>query len=756
MRMTLKQTVIIICALILVVAFAVVVAAEELLPNVTAIEIKGLRRIEEGAIRSRLSQKVGEQLSQEKTTEDIKSVYRMGYFDDVKTELIPFEGGIKVVYIIKEKPTIIKVSFQGNKEYDDKELREKMPLSPGAISDVTLINDNAIKLRKFYEEEGYYLAKVVPVVRKVNDEDVEVTYQIDEGKKVTIKDIIFVGNNNISSRKLRKVMKTETRKFYSFVMGGGYYNKEDIQKDLVKIRELYYENGYIKIQVVDPKIELTPDKLGMIITIQVEEGDQFTLASVEITGNKTFETAELMKLIKSQPGKTFNGAIMKKDTEALTKQHTDNGFAVASVMPDLKPDDATRTVKVNYIIEEGDKYAIGRIDITGNSKTKDKVIRRQIRVDEGDTFNGTALKRTFERLNNLNYFDKVEINPKPRQDEKVVDLDVAVKEKDTGFLTVGGGYSSTDGLIGTVDITQTNLFGGGQYIKIKGDLGTRMSNAELAYRDPYFLDSTYLFGASLYKNTRQYQSEYKRKSKGGELMIGKELSEYWGISASYNLDFTTIYDVAWNATPSVQAQAGDWTTSAVSFAITRDSRDNVRDPLSGSRNQYSVALAGLGGNVGYLKNYVDSSWYFPIFEESTIHIRGRAGWLSGAFGKQVPLYHKFYVGGLDTIRGLDYGEAGPKDPITGQAIGADKMVIGNVEYIFPILNELKVKGVAFFDVGRGWTSGQKFGTDLRYTAGGGIRWFSPFGPIRIEYGYNLDRKPGESSGRIEFGAGSAF
>jgi outer membrane protein insertion porin family len=752
-----RRTVIVVWSLLLIFSYVVSVLAEELLPNVTAIEIKGLRRIEEGAVRSRLSQKVGEQLSQEKTTADIKAIYRMGYFDDVKTELIPFEGGIKVVYIIKEKPTIVRVSFQGNKEYDDKELREKMPLSPGAISDITLINDNAIKLRQFYEQEGYYLAKVVPVVRKLNDEDVEVTYQIDEGKKVKIKDIIFVGNNNLSSRKIRKVMKTDTRKFYSFIIGGsGYYNKEDMQKDLTKIRELYYENGFIKVQVSEPKIELTPDKLGMIITIQIEEGDRYTLADIEITGNKTFETDELRPLIKSQIGKTFNGVTLKKDTEELTKKYTDNGFAVASVMPDLKPDDANRTVKVNFIIEEGEKYSIGRIEITGNSKTRDKVIRREIRVAEGDTFNGSALKRSFERLNNLNFFDKVEINPKPRQDERVVDLDVEVKEKDTGFLTVGSGYSSTDGIIGTVDITQTNLFGGGQYLKLKGDLGTRMSNMELGYRDPYFMDKNLLFGVTGYKSTREYQGEYKRRSVGIEFTLGKELAEYWGVTVGYNFDVTRIYDVNWFAMQEVKDEEGNWTTSALTFTITQDSRDNIKDPLRGSRNQYSVSFAGLGGNVGFLKHYVDSGWYFPIFEESTIHVRGRLGWLTGAFGKKVPIYQKFYVGGLDTIRGLNYGEAGPKDPITDEAIGAEKMLIGNLEYIFPIFDELKLKGIAFYDIGKGWANGETFGSGLRHTAGGGIRWFSPFGPIRIEYGFNLDRKPGESAGRVEFGSGTNF
>jgi outer membrane protein insertion porin family len=741
-------------AALLLLVFAGVVFAENL-PTVTAVEVKGLRRIEEGALRSKLTQRIGEQLSQEKTTEDIKAIYRMGYFDDVKTELVPFEGGIKVQYIVKEKPTIIKVAFQGNKEFDDKELREKMPLVPGAISDVTLINDNAIKLRTFYEEEGYYLVKIVPIVKKVNDLDVEVTYQIEEGAKVVVKDILFTGNKNLSAGKLRGAMKTKTRKIYSFVLGGGYYKKEEMHKDVERIRERYYEYGYIKVQVGEPKLELTADKRGMIITIPVQEGEQFTVASVAIAGNKAFPEKDLRPLIKLMPKKVFNGGLVKKDIIALVAKHADNGYAVASVFPDLSPDDTTREVKVTYRIEEGLKFNIGRIDISGNSKTKDKVIRREVRLNEGDIFSAAAMKRSYERLNNLGYFEKVDLNPKPRPDDQIVDLDVNVKEKNTGFLTLGGGYSSTDGLLAMVDITQTNLFGGGQYLKWKGELGTKMRNAELSYRDPWFMDEKLSFGATLYKNDREY-GLYERRSKGLELSLGKELSEYWHASTAYNFDISEIFNVREDAAQSIKDEAGKWTTSSISFMIARDTRDNYQDPLAGSRNTYTVAFAGLGGNVAFLRNVFDSQWFFQTGEYSTIRLRGKVGYITSLFDKELPLFQRFYIGGLDTIRGVGYGKAGPLDATTGEARGGEKYAVANVEYIFPIIMEYKFKGVVFVDAGRAWDKGEAWGSDLRYTSGFGIRWHSPFGPIRVEYGFNLNKKPGESAGKVEFGMGSAF
>jgi len=743
----------ILLVLIVLAAFATSAAAQEL-PLVTAIEVQGLKRIEEGAIRSKLSQKIGVVLAQDKIADDIKAIYKMGYFDDVQTELVPFEGGIKVVYIVKEKPTVIKVDFQGNKALEDKELREKIALTPGAISDITLINDNATKLRNYYEEEGYFLAKVVPVVKKVTDQDVAVTYQIDEGDKVVIKEIKFVGNKALSSGKLKDAMKTTERKFYSFIMGGGYYKKDEMRRDVDRIRDRYYDFGYIKVQVGEPKVELTGDKKGMIITIQIVEGEQFKVSGVDITGNKTYDEKELRSLVKLGPPQVFSREIMKKDIEALTAKYTNTGYAIAAVIPDLIPDDGALQVKVIYRIDEGAKYKIGKIDIAGNTKTKDKVIRRELRLDEGETFNADALKRSYQRLNNLNYFETVEINPKPQPEAQTVDLDIKVKEKDTGMLTIGGGYSSADGIIGLVDITQSNLFGGGQYLKWKGELGVKMQNMELTYRDPWFLDTELKFGATIYRNYRQY-GDFDRKATGFEVTLGKEFWEYWGWSVSYNLEDANIYNVRDDASQPVKDQAGHWLTSAISPSVWRDTRDNHLDPLSGSRNTLSLSFAGLGGNTGYLKVMADSSWYFPIWDVTTIHVRGRLGSLTGLFDKKVPLYQRFYIGGLDTVRGISYGKAGPLD-INGEAIGGEKMAIVNLEYIFPIVQEYKFKGLVFADAGHAWDKGGTIFSDLRYTAGAGIRWFSPFGPIRIEYGFNFRKKPGESMGKVEFGFGSAF
>ncbi|MBN2654705.1 MAG: outer membrane protein assembly factor BamA [Nitrospirae bacterium] len=723
-------------------------------PNVTAIEVQGVRRIEEGAIKAKISQKTGAPLSQEKTTDDIKTIFKMGYFEDVNVQIEPFEGGVKVKYMVIEKPTIVKVDFQGNKEFKDDELKEKIGLAAGAISDVSLINDNANRLRVFYEDEGYFLAQIVPVVNKTKDGEASVTYQINEGEKVKIKTISFDGNKKISTRKIKKVMKTSERGIFSWITGTGYYKKQDMYSDLEKIRDLYYNNGYLKVTVGEPRLELVDNNKKMVINIAISEGDQFTVSSVDVQGIKVYPKEELMGMLKMKKGMIFNREILKKDVTALSDQYANKGYALVSVGPDLKSDEQSKSVGITYSITEGDKYKIGRIDISGNTKTKDKVIRREIRLNEGDEFDASSLKRSYERLNNLQFFETIDMAPKPKAELKEVDLDVKVKEKETGFISVGGGYSTIDSVMGMVDVTQGNLFGTGQYVKLRAELGGKTSYYELSYKDPWFMDKELTFGASVYNTKREYDN-FDRQSTGAGVNFGKYYGEYWHLGIGYNFEITKMNNIDPDSSSVVKDQEGSATTSKITLVASRDSRNNYLDPVRGSRNAASVAFAGLGGTNAFLKTELESSWYFPLWEVSTFHLKGTIGYSSDLFGKKLPLYERFYVGGIHTVRGVDYGDAGPKD-INGDPIGGFTELVLTAEYIFPIFPDYKFKGVVFTDAGRAYDKGETIGSNLKHTAGAGIRWISPIGPIRVEWGYNLNKKEGESSSRVEFMFGSFF
>ncbi len=723
-------------------------------PLVNAIEVKGLKRIEEGAVKAKLTHKLGEAISQEKTNEDIKSIFKLGYFEDVKVEIEAFEGGVKLFYIVREKPAIIRIELQGNKQIEDTKIREKISITPGAIADTVLIQDNAAKIGKYYEEEGYWQTNIIPVIKKISENEITLTYQIEEGDKVKIKGIVIEGNNNISAGKIKKVMETKEWWLFSFVSSGGYLKKDQLDTDMERVRNLYFNNGFLKVVVGEPEIVVDKEKKGMTIKLRISEGDQYKVASLDIIGNKLYDTDAIRKKVTLTPNSLFQKNTLEKDMLAISDLYSRNGYALVSVVPNLTPDEQNKTVQIVLSIEEGDKYRIGRVEISGNLKTRDKVIRREIRLDEGETFDSSKLKRSYERINNLGFFEAVDMVPKPKYEDKSVDIDVKVKERPTGFMSIGGGYSSADGFIATADITQGNLFGKGQYVKVKGELGGKTSYYELSFRDPYFHDQPVSLSTGLYRHHREY-IEYNKQAYGLYLGLGKFFDEFWKGDITYNFERATIDNIKNGASSIVTDQAGTSTTSSITPSITRDSRDNYLDPSRGSRNSLSVTLAGLGGTNGFVKAIIDSGWFFPITETTTFMARGRLGYSTALFGKKLPLYERFYVGGINTVRGLGFGEAGPRDAATNDPIGGTSELIFNFEYIFPLSTEMKLKGLTFFDAGNAYDNSSDLGK-LRYTAGLGIRWISPFGPIRLEWGYNLAPKHDESTSKFEFAFGSFF
>ncbi|UCE78712.1 MAG: outer membrane protein assembly factor BamA [Nitrospiraceae bacterium] len=738
---------------VIIIFIMVYTAYAQRVPFITAIEIQGLKRIEEGAIRAKISQSIGGPVSQEQTNEDIKSIFRMGYFDDVRVEIEAFEGGAKLIYIVKEKPVIVTVAFEGNEEVDDEKLSEKITIAPGSIADTVLIQDNATRIKYHYEEEGYWLSNIVPVINTISEDEVSLTFQIDEGKKIRIKDIIIEGNNAISSRKIKKVMDTKEWWIFSFISSSGYHKSAQLENDMQKIKNLYFDHGYIKAIVAEPDLSVDKEENKMTIKVRVAEGEQFSVASIAVQGNTVFDNDTIKSRIALLPGDIFSKASLEKDMASISEIYSENGYALVSVVPDLVTDDDVRSTAVTLIINEGDRFNIGRIEISGNTKTRDKVIRREVRINEGETYNGKKITRSYDRINNLNFFESVQMVPKPRSEEKIVDLEVKVKERQTGFLSVGGGYSSLDGFVGTVEITQGNLFGKGQYLKLKGELGGESNFYELSFKDPWIFDRPISFSTGIYRSEREY-IEYDKEAKGGYIGFGRNFGEYWRGNVSYRYERATIENVDDDASIIIKDQEGTNTVSSITPSLVRDSRNNFIDPTAGSRNSIVVTYAGLGGSLSFIKGTIDSGWYFPI-GRFTFMVRGRFGYARGISDDELPLYERFYVGGIYTVRGLEWGDAGPKDPLTGDEIGGTEQLIFNTEFIFPIVSDLKLKGVIFFDAGNAYDEFEDFG-ELRYTAGVGVRWISPMGPIRLEWGYNIDKEPDEDSSRLEIAFGSFF
>ncbi|MBI4824113.1 MAG: outer membrane protein assembly factor BamA [Nitrospirae bacterium] len=726
--------------------------AEEESPIVNELEVRGLKTVRDSAVRARITQDVGETLDYEEVSEDIKAIYEMGNFEDVRVELEPLEDGIKLIYIVLEKPRIHRVDFQGNYELDDLKLKEELAILPGTSSDIELIQKGADRLRKLYEKEGYPLAKVVPVIRMIDEDRQVLTYQIEEGDKVRIKTITIKGNKAISTRKIKRVMKTSKKSLFSFITGSGKYERANIEVDTTTIKDLYFDNGFIQAEVFEPDIVLSEDKKSIFITIEVREGEPYKISSIEFSGNKVFSDGELKEKLKTSVGSTISKRTLNRDVALLTDMYTEKGYALAMVLPDMILDEPKKEARLILRINEDEIYSIGRIEVSGNIRTRDKVIRREILLNEGDTFNSKLIRRSYEKVNNLNLFESLSLSPRLNSEAKTMDIDLSVKERQTGFLSVGAGYSSTDRFVAMVDITQGNLGGRGQSIKLRGEFGSKFTTYELSFMEPWFFDKPVSFTTGIYNTKREYVN-YDKTSQGFMFAFGWRFRDYWRSRVSYNFERTRIFNIDETASEAIRQQEGSKVTSSISPSIERDSRDSFLDPHRGSLNAIYLTYAGVGGDNKYGKAVFESSWFFPVTESTTFSIRGTFGYARGLFGNPLPLYERFFVGGIYSVRGLGFGEAGPRDE-TGAIIGGTRKLILNAEYTFPILEEARLKGVVFYDAGTAYDNESDL--RLRQSAGTGIRWISPIGPLRLEWGKNLDPKLGERKARWEFAFGTFF
>ncbi len=730
------------------------VSAEEG-PLVKLIEIQGNMKISTETISSKIGSKVGNVFSKNTVQDDIKKLYGIGYFDDVQVEIDSFEGGVKLIFVFIEKPTITSLDFQGNKEFETKDLKEKITLTSGAIANLSLITDNVQQLIQFYQSEGYWLAGVVPIIREISEDAVALTFRIEEGEKVKIREVNIEGNKAVKAKKIKKVMKTRKWWFFSFLTGSGIFQKEQIRQDIERIREFYHSKGYIFVAISEPEIRLSDDRKGLFLTLSVSEGDQYKVGDLKIEGNNVFPTSLLSEDMEIVSGEIFNRSALRRDIDRIIDLYMEKGYARADINPIVNVDEDEKIAHLTLSITEGEIFRIGRVNILGNTKTRDKVIRREVRLDEGDIFNKKLLKRSYQRINNLNYFESVDLSPRMHAEEKLIDLNIDVKEKLTGMLSVGGGYSSIDKFMVMGEVSQGNLFGRGLQLKVKAEFSARRTNYNVSLTDPWFMDKPISASISGYSEVFEFL-DYDKEATGGTLGFGKELAEYVGGKIIYNFEEVTLTDISEDASSVIRDQEGTKQTSSISPSIWRNTIDNYLDPTSGSKNTLHTTIAGLGGDNYFFKGLVDSIWFFPVIWDTTVSIRGRVGYATGYNGKDLPLYERFYVGGINTLRGLGFGEGGPRDD-EDEKIGGNKELIFNVEYIFPIVKDIRLKGVVFYDYGAAFDNSVEVNfDDMRSTAGVGVRWSSPFGPIRLEWGVNIDPKEGESDNKLEFTMGGVF
>ena len=719
------------------------------------ITILGNTKVEEGVIRGAIRSRLGRPLSLEQIQSDLRAIFALGYFTDVQVDIQSAPQGKELIFIVVEKPSIKEVVITGNEKVKLDDIKEKVTLAPRSILNLERIKENAEQIRKVYFSKGYYGVKVAHKIDYLDTNEAVVTFQIEEGLKGDVRKIIIKGNERIKSSDLKKVMTTKEWNIFSFLTKSGTLDEDALKNDMQLLTAYYFDKGFLDVKISGPKIDLSDPK-RIRIEIEISEGPQYRFGNIDLKGNVLTSKEDLFKVVTIRRNEIFSNSALRKDVGALTAAFADRGYAFVEVSPETSIDSPNLLVHVTYTIDKKKQVSFERIQIVGNTKTRDKVIRRELQVAEGELYSVTGLGLSRDRLKRTGYFKDVEFATSRGSTDDKINLNAKVEEAQTGALTFGVGYSSLYQAMISASISDRNLFGLGYIASLRANLGGEASDGKLSFTDPYFLGYPYSAGFDAYLENVEYFDTYKYKIKGFDVRVGKELNPLWRLDAMYKLENVDIYDVTKDASRSVKDQEGKATTSAISLSLSVDTRNDYFAPTRGQRTSVTLTDAGgiLGGDNYFVKGYAETNWYFPMILNTVLNLRTKLGIIEPYGGKEVPVYEKFYAGGIATIRGFEYGMAGPLDEF-GEPLGANKLVVFTTEILFPLATELGLRGAVFCDVGKGFDNFGDF-LPVKIGAGPGIRWFSPFGPLRIDLGFNLNPKNGEESQVIEFSAGTVY
>jgi outer membrane protein insertion porin family len=683
----------------------------------------------------------------------------MGYFIDVRFDAEEVPGGYRLTVIVTEKPIVSSIKIEGNKEVEAADIRQAITLKDRSLFKEEQLKESARKILELYQNKGFFDAAVDPKVEEEADGSIRASFRIVEGEKLKIAKIRVTGNLYLSGKAVLKVMETNEKGFFSFLTDSGIFKKDVLESDIRKIEALYQNNGFLDSKVSDPEIRRGPK--GLEMTIHVFEGRQYRVGDVRFSGESDIPEAELRKAIKLKRGEILNRETLLTDLLELTTLQNDKGYAQALVSPIVEKRKEYPVADVTYKTERGGKFRFGKVEITGNTKTLDRIIRRDLEVEDGQIYTATGLKDSKENLGRLSYFKDVKITTAPSRIPGEMDVKVDVQEGPTGTLSGGAGYSSLDKVFGVVQVTENNLFGKGWKASLSSQFGARRTVFSLDFRDPHFLDTDYSLLLNAYKSDTRY-SDFHRRSTGGKAGVGYQFTKYMSANLMLRVDETRITDAGAAISQILKEEfsKGVQKTRSTSFSITRNTTDKIFDPSKGSVQSATVEYAGgpLGGDSEFVKYFLNARKYYPILGPTVLSGNILWGHTVSTIGGRVPIFERFFLGGPYSIRGFTSRSVSPKDPNTGELIGGNKELFMNVEYIFPLFNEFGFKGVVFFDAGNSYRQGDWpwSGTSLKYSAGTGVRWYSPMGPLRFEWGWNLHPADGERKRVVEFTIGTAF
>ncbi len=745
--------------------------------KIEKIIIKGNKKIETDAVLAKLVSKEGEDYSLLNIRKDVEELFRSGFFYDVIVDQEGSGDHIVLTYTVLEKPAVVEIVYDGNEEIDDEELQSTGGLKAYEILDVARIREAIEKIEKLYEDKGYFLARVDYKLQEVKDpaDGVKLTINVRENDKVQVKKITFLGNQNLVSGKLKNAMMTKEGGFFSFLSGAGSYKQEAFDRDVQIINFLYFNEGYVQVKVDRPQVYVTPDKKGIYITIRVEEGEQFHVGTVDFAGDLLFPKEELFESIETKEGKLFVYETLQKDLETLRAKYGDLGYAFANVIPRTRIREKDKLVDITFEIDKGNKVYIGKINVLGNSKTRDKVLRRELKIREGELYNETRKRESISNIKRLGYFEEVNFNQKTHpNDPTKVDIDIVVKERNTGTVQVGAGYSSFYGFVFNGQVSQINFLGKGQSLSAALDYSKKQQMFKLSFTEPFFADTEWSLGFDAYKSRREL-TEYIETKTGGAIRVGHPLAPYLDGIIRYKLDDTNL-DLTPDGDPDLfPVKTADGVTSSLTFTLEYDRRNDRFLPTKGVFASASLEYAGLGGDKKYTKGFGAFRYYKELFWDIVWRNNISYGFIrSNDPNEQPPFNELFLLGGANTLRGYDWftvgrrkysnkafqelQSAGVADAYAKsfRPFGGTQQLFYNLEFQFPLIDEAGIKGVVFYDIGT--AEDTIVLSQLRSDVGFGFRWYSPIGPLRFEWGFPFNKRDeyGENGVNFQFAIGSPF
>ena len=778
---------------------------------IVAIEVLGNRRVTKEDVKSYLRERVGQAFAPDSLSKDVRELWGSGFFDDVEVDLERSDAGVTLRFTVRERSNVSKVEFDQNDEIDDDDLKEAIEVKENTVLSYPAIQRSIQKIRDMYAEKGYFLAEAKAEVVPQRNNEVSVRFVITEHNQVTVRRITFIGNDSVSSDELRATMFTGASSLLSFGSGGPF-RQDAFERDIAVISALYYDRGYLSVQISTPRVMLTPDRNGIEVSITIDEGPRYKIRQFRVyekgPDDREVEPLEgrrhLRNMVRAKPGDYFNRAELLEDLNAIRTLYHDAGYANVEANPETKLDPETHEVDVIVPIVRGPIVYFERIEISGNTKTRDKVIRREMEIEEGKKYSESLLERSRMRITALGYFERVDIATSEGSAPNKLRVIVEVSERPTGTFQVGAGFSSIENFIATAQVQQANLFGNGQSLALNAQLSGLRQLVNLRFFEPYFLDSRFNFQLELFQQLRAY-ADFSQSSLGGDITWGYPIIEpELQVSLTYTAEVdkvsteptTTFFGTAsaislFTSLPLANL-FNDGVTSSLRPAITFDTRDNRLFPTKGIylRASTELATSALGSHNEFWRNRFTGRYFYPLGAGIVLKLNQEAGIVTSPSSDGVPIFARFFLGGIFDIRGYRFRTVGPRMPLTtitdpnsppianGAVIGGNIEYYQNLELEFPIVDAVGIRGVFFTDAGNAWNTERLYCDagrtginyavtspcfnfpgdllNLRTSWGFGIRWFSPLGPLRFEWGFPFKRLPYEESNVFEFTIGNFF